>query len=66
MPYTGCGVMASAIAMDKWRTKLLWKGAGLPIPAFELLDESSDFDAIERQLACPSSSSRRPKVRASA
>ncbi|MBP4051556.1 D-alanine--D-alanine ligase [Chromobacterium violaceum] len=53
MPYTGCGVMASAIAMDKWRTKLLWKGAGLPIPAFELLDENSDFDAIERQLGLP-------------
>ncbi|QEL57432.1 D-alanine--D-alanine ligase [Chromobacterium paludis] len=53
MPYTGCGVMASAIAMDKWRTKLLWKGAGLPIPAFELLDEGSDFDAIEKQLGLP-------------
>ncbi|WP_047258119.1 D-alanine--D-alanine ligase [Chromobacterium subtsugae] len=53
MPYTGCGVMASAIAMDKWRTKLLWKGAGLPIPAFELLDEDSDFDAIEKRLGLP-------------
>ncbi|ERE06195.1 D-alanine--D-alanine ligase [Pseudogulbenkiania ferrooxidans] len=53
VPYTGCGVMASAIAMDKWRTKLLWKGAGLPIPAFELLDESSDFDAIEKTLGLP-------------
>ncbi|MBX9297110.1 D-alanine--D-alanine ligase [Chromobacterium piscinae] len=53
MPYTGCGVMASAIAMDKWRTKLLWKGAGLPIPAFELLDENSDFDAIEKTLGLP-------------
>ncbi|MCD4501919.1 D-alanine--D-alanine ligase [Chromobacterium vaccinii] len=53
VPYTGCGVMASAIAMDKWRTKLLWKGAGLPIPAFELLDESSDFDAIEKALGLP-------------
>ncbi|MCD4486582.1 D-alanine--D-alanine ligase [Chromobacterium vaccinii] len=53
VPYTGCGVMASAIAMDKWRTKLLWKGAGLPIPAFELLGESSDFDAIEKALGLP-------------
>ncbi|AVG15563.1 D-alanine--D-alanine ligase [Chromobacterium sp. TRC.1.1.SA] len=53
VPYTGCGVMASAIAMDKWRTKLLWKGAGLPIPAFELLDENSDFDAIEKTLGLP-------------
>ncbi len=53
MPYTGCGVMASAICMDKWRTKLLWKGAGLPIPAFELLHDNSDFDAIEQQLGLP-------------
>ena len=52
-PYTGCGVMASAICMDKWRTKLLWKGAGLPIPAFELLSDDSDFDAIEQQLGLP-------------
>lgn len=53
MPYTGCGVMASAICMDKWRTKLLWKGAGLPIPEFELLTADSDFDAIEQQLGLP-------------
>ena len=53
VPYTGCGVMASAICMDKWRTKLLWKGAGLPIPAFELLNDDSDFDAIERALGLP-------------
>jgi D-alanine-D-alanine ligase len=53
VPYTGCGVMASAICMDKWRTKLLWKGAGLPIPAFELLNDDSDFDAIEQALGLP-------------
>lgn len=53
MPYTGCGVMASAICMDKWRTKLLWRGAGLPIPEFELLDENSDFAAVEARLGLP-------------
>jgi len=53
IPYTGCGVMASAICMDKWRTKLLWKGAGLPIPDFELLSDDSDFDAIEARLGLP-------------
>jgi len=52
-PYTGPGVMASAICMDKWRTKLLWKGAGLPVPDFVLLDASSDFAAIEQQLGLP-------------
>lgn len=31
VPYTGSGVMASAISMDKWRSKLLWQGAGLPV-----------------------------------
>ena len=33
IPYTGSGVMASAITMDKLRTKLLWQGAGLPVAA---------------------------------
>ena len=37
IPYSGCGVAASAIGMDKLRTKLLWAGAGLPTPAFELV-----------------------------
>ena len=31
VPYTGCGVMASALAMDKLRTKLIWKALGLPV-----------------------------------
>lgn len=31
LPYTGSGVMASAISMDKQRSKLLWQGAGLPV-----------------------------------
>ncbi|OHX13535.1 D-alanine--D-alanine ligase [Chromobacterium sphagni] len=53
VPYTGSGVMASAICMDKWRTKLLWKGAGLPIPAFELLNDDSDFAAVEAKLGLP-------------
>jgi D-alanine-D-alanine ligase len=41
--YTGSGVLASALAMDKWRTKQLWAGIGLPTPEFELLTPSSDF-----------------------
>lgn len=31
LPYTGSGVMASALSMDKLRSKLLWQGAGLPV-----------------------------------
>lgn len=53
IPYTGSGVMASAIGMDKWRTKLLWRSVGLPIPEFAILDAQSDFSAIERQLGLP-------------
>ena len=53
IPYTGSGVMASAIGMDKWRTKLLWQAAGLPTPEWALLDENSDFAAIEKQLGLP-------------
>ena len=30
IPYTGSGVMASALAMDKWRTKLTWLASGIP------------------------------------
>jgi D-alanine-D-alanine ligase len=47
--YTSSGVMASALAMDKLRTKQLWRGIGLPSPEFELLNEHSDFaDLIAR------------------
>ncbi len=53
IPYTGCGVMASAIGMDKWRTKLLWKGAELPIPDFVMLGDDTDFAAVEAQLGLP-------------
>ena len=53
VPYTGSGVMASALGMDKWRTKLLWRSVGLPIPDFVLLDERSDFAAVERELGLP-------------
>ena len=53
IPYTGSGVMASAIGMDKWHTKLLWQAAGLPTPEWALLDENSDFAAIEKQLGLP-------------
>jgi len=53
IPYTGSGVMASAIGMDKWRTKLLWRAAGLPTADWEILDASSDFATVEKQLGLP-------------
>jgi len=53
IPYTGSGVMASAIGMDKWRTKLIWLAAGVKTPAFEVVSADSDFAAIETNLGLP-------------
>ena len=53
IPYTGSGVMAAAVGMDKWRSKLLWQAAGIPTPAFELVQADSDFAAIEQRLGLP-------------
>jgi len=53
LPYTGSGVLASALAMDKWRTKLAWHAAGVPVPDFVVVAAASDFAAIERQLGLP-------------
>jgi len=53
IPYTGSGVMASAIAMDKWRTKLIWQAMGLPIPEYEALLAPSDWSALADHLDLP-------------
>jgi D-alanine-D-alanine ligase len=44
--YTGSGVLASALAMDKLRCKQLWRGIGLPTPDFVVLDEQSDYRTV--------------------
>src|SRR5690606_23781217 len=46
LPYTGSGVLASALAMDKMRTKQLWKGMGLPTAGFAVLRADSDWTAV--------------------
>lgn len=53
IPYTGSGVMASALSMDKWRTKMVWAACGLPTPRYALLEEHTDFDAVARELGLP-------------
>lgn len=53
LPYTGSGVMASALCMDKLMTKRLWQGVGLPTPRHELLHQDSDFAAIVERLGLP-------------
>jgi D-alanine-D-alanine ligase len=45
--------MASALAMDKWRTKLLWHAAGLPTPAYQLMNARTDPAALAAQLGLP-------------
>lgn len=50
LPYTGSGVLASALAMDKMRTKLLWKGMGLPTAHFAPLHAASDWAAVLDEL----------------
>ncbi len=49
-PYTGSGVMASALAMDKLRTKQIWESMGLSTPVYRVLDENTDWDAAIRDL----------------
>jgi D-alanine-D-alanine ligase len=53
IPYTGSGVMASAIGMDKWRTKMVWLSAGLPTPRYRLLHAGSDLRAVAADLGLP-------------
>jgi len=53
IPYTGSGVMASSLAMDKWRTKLVWIAAGIPTPRFEMLEAGSDFKTVANDLGLP-------------
>ena len=43
MPYTGSGVLASALALDKWRCKELWRGMGLPSAGFAMLNADTNW-----------------------
>ncbi len=53
LPYTGSGVMASALAMDKWRTKLAWLASGIPTPLYELLTADSNAADVAARLGLP-------------
>ncbi len=53
LPYTGSGVLASALAMDKWRTKLVWQSCGIPSPRYALLTPQSDWEGIAARLGLP-------------
>jgi D-alanine-D-alanine ligase len=50
IPYTGSGIQASAIAIDKLATKRLWAWAGIPTPAWRELQADSDWDLVAGEL----------------
>ena len=57
LPYTGCGVMASALTMDKMRTKMLWKAFGLPVAEMEIVTTENRVNlnpmAVVKKLGLP-------------
>jgi D-alanine-D-alanine ligase len=53
LPYTGSGVLASALSMDKLRTKLCWQGLGLPTPRWFQLRDEQDLDDCIAHLGFP-------------
>ncbi len=53
IPYTGSGVMASALCLDKLRTKLVWLACGVPTPRHEVLTARSDWTAVAKRLGLP-------------
>ena len=53
IPYTGSGVMASALAMDKWRTKLVWLASGIPTPRYRVVDARTDWMGVVAELGLP-------------
>jgi D-alanine-D-alanine ligase len=53
IPYTGSGVMASALAMDKWRTKLVWIASGIPTPRYRVVDTRTDWMRVVAELGLP-------------
>ena len=53
IPYTGSGVMASALSMDKWRTKLVWDASGIPTPRFAMVRAGTNWDRVAETLGMP-------------
>lgn len=53
LPYTGSGVLASALAIDKIVTKQIWLSNGLSTPKYEELTATSNWDAVVQSLGLP-------------
>jgi D-alanine-D-alanine ligase len=53
LPYTGSGVLASALGMDKRRSKMLWLAAGLPTPPYRLMSTEADLHGVASEVGFP-------------
>jgi D-alanine-D-alanine ligase len=53
IPYTGSGVAASALAMDKWRSKMVWQAAGIPTPPYCAVDARTNWAELVGTLGLP-------------
>ncbi len=53
LPYTGSGVLAAALGMDKLRTKQVWVGAGLPTPPWRLVESVAELADAAAELDLP-------------
>jgi len=53
IPYTGSGVLASALAMDKIRTKWIWQAAGIPTPRSRRVQSASEVTAMIAEFGLP-------------
>lgn len=53
LPYTGSGILGSALCMDKLRAKQLWSGSGLPTPAWCVLRDETDLSRADREIGYP-------------
>ncbi len=53
IPYTGSGVLGSALSMDKMRCKQLWLGLSLPTPEYQILENKDDCEQALQKLGLP-------------
>jgi len=53
VPFTGSGVLGSALSMDKTRTKQVWLSLGLPTPRYKALPRGADVHAAAREVGFP-------------
>jgi D-alanine-D-alanine ligase len=53
IPYTGSGVMASSVGMDKITTKIIWLANNVPTPKYAIIDDATDLDKVVADLGLP-------------